>query len=94
MLGIALLVGLQVRLWFSDVGILARAGLTDRLIEQQAHSQELAARNAQLAREVVALKSGPSAVEARARSELGMVKQGETFFLVTPRDAEGGAYGR
>jgi cell division protein FtsB len=85
LLGIALVVGLQVRLWFSDVGIVARHGLQSRLADQQAHSQELAARNAQLAREVVALKSGLSAVEARARSELGMVKQGETFYLVTPK---------
>ena len=94
MLGIVLLVGLQVRLWFSDVGLLAREGLTDRLAEQRAHSQELAARNAELAREVAGLKSGLSAVEARARSELGMVKQGETFYLVTPRDADGGARGK
>ena len=85
LLGVALLVGLQVRLWFSDVGMLARRGLLDRLAEQQAHSDELETRNAQLQREVVALKSGLSAVEARARSELGMVKQGETFYLVTPK---------
>ena len=94
MLGVVLLVGLQVRLWFSDVGILAREGLADRLAEQQAHSEELAARNAQLAREVTGLKSGLSAVEARARSELGMVKQGETFYLVTPRGADSGARDR
>ena len=85
LLGAALLVALQVRLWFSDVGIVARQSLVARLAEQQAHSEELAARNAQLSREVVALKSGLSAVEARARSELGMVKQGETFYLVTPK---------
>ena len=85
LLGVAMLIALQARLWFSDVGVFARQGLLDRLAEQEAHSSELAARNAQLAREVVALKSGLSAVEARARSELGMVKQGETFYLVTPK---------
>jgi cell division protein FtsB len=31
---------------------------------------------------VQALKSGSAGVEARARSELGMIKEGETFYLV------------
>jgi len=83
-LGIVLLVALQVRLWFSDVGILARAELAGRLDEERARIQELSERNERLEREVTALKSGLSAVESRARSELGMVKKGETFYLVTP----------
>jgi cell division protein FtsB len=77
-------VALQVRLWFSDVGILARRDLEARLVQEQARSNELAVRNEALAREVVAMQSGLEVVEARARSELGMVKEGETFFLVTP----------
>ena len=38
--------------------------------------------NQQLAAEVKALKTGLDEVEARAREELGMVKPGETFYLV------------
>ena len=37
-------------------------------------------RNAVLAAEVQDLKSGLDAIEEKARSELGMIKQGETFF--------------
>ena len=36
----------------------------------------------------VPLKSGTEAIEERARHELGMIKQGETFFRVIPNDDE------
>jgi len=76
------LVGMQVRLWFSDVGVLARADLQTRVADQARRTHELEERNKRLAVEVAALKSGPAGVEARARSELGMIKNGETFYLV------------
>jgi cell division protein FtsB len=77
------LVLLQVRLWFSDGGVFARRELAQGLADQQGRTAELAARNERLTIEVQGLKSGLAAVEARARSELGMVKEGETFYLVT-----------
>ena len=80
--GIVILLGMQARLWFSDVGILARDELDERVAEQARRTEELAQRNRALAVEVAALKSGPAGVEARARSELGMIKEGETFYLV------------
>jgi cell division protein FtsB len=58
------------------------AGLRQQ-VEQQAHENEgLKQRNAALAAEVEDLKSGEAAVEERARSELGMIKPGETFYRV------------
>jgi len=79
---VVVLIGLQVRLWFSDVGILARRDLQARVADQARHTQDLRQRNRLLAVEVAALKSGSAGVEARARSELGMIKEGETFYLV------------
>ncbi len=73
---------MQVRLWFSDVGILARRDLQARVDEQVRRTDELRQRNRLLANELAALKSGSAGVEARARSELGMIKDGETFYLV------------
>ena len=81
-IGVIVLLGMQARLWFSDVGILARHDLDKRLTEQVRRTQELTDRNQRLHIEVAALKSGLAAVEARARSELGMIKNGETFYLV------------
>jgi cell division protein FtsB len=80
--GAIILIGMQVRLWTSDVGILARRDLEQRVSEQVGRTEELRERNRLLAVEVAALKSGSAGVEARARSELGMIKNGETFYLV------------
>jgi cell division protein FtsB len=81
-IGAIILIGMQARLWFSDVGILARNDLTQRVADQARRTQELRDRNRLLAVEVAALQSGPAGVEARARSELGMIKNDETFYLV------------
>ena len=80
--GAVVLLAMQARLWFSDVGVLARNELDERVAEQEQRTAELAQRNRALDVEVAALKSGLAGVEARARSELGMIKEGETFYLV------------
>lgn len=77
-----LFLGLQYRLWFGDGNLPSVWALQDSIAEQQASNQLLIDRNAALRAEVDDLKSGTSAMEERARSELGMVKRGETFFLL------------
>ena len=56
--------------------------LQERVEEQRDSNSELAARNSALAAEVQDLRSGLDAVEERARAELGLVREGEEFFLV------------
>lgn len=77
-----MLLGLQWRLWVSDDGVSSRAALLQQVQDAQAENQQLAVRNAELDAEVQDLKSGQAAIEARARTTLGMIKPGETFFLV------------
>jgi cell division protein FtsB len=73
---------LQHRLWFGD-GSLAEVWQLHRSIEaQKAENLKLAERNRALQAEVRDLKQGLEAIEERARSELGMVRRGETFFHV------------
>ncbi len=79
---LALLAWLQYRLWFGEGGATATAALQDKVDRQAAENQGLGQRNAQLAAEVDDLKSGEAAAEERARSELGMIKPGETFYRV------------
>ncbi len=74
---------LQYKAWFSDVGNGVAERLTVEVAEQQRRSEVLKERNQILTAEVIALKNGPGALESRARSDLGMIKQGETFYLVT-----------
>ena len=82
-IGIMLLIVLvlQQQLWFGQSGYFERKALAERLAEQQTRTDTLALRNAKMTAEVLALKSDTSAFESRARSELGMVKEDEVFYL-------------
>ena len=73
---------LQLRLWLSPDGVREVARLSTAVVTQTANNQELRARNAQLAAEVSDLKQGMLALEERARSELGMIRQNEIFFQI------------
>ena len=78
----ALLLLLQYPLWLGKGGLL-RVWEMERQIEAQRETNaRMQARNASLDAEVRDLKQGMEAIEERARSELGMVKQDEVFFQV------------
>jgi cell division protein FtsB len=82
------LAGLQAKLWWGDGGWGQAQALRAKVAQQKAENARLTQRNDALAAEVEDLKSGEVAVEERARSELGMVKPGETFYrVVEPRSA-------
>jgi cell division protein FtsB len=80
---------LQYRLWVSPNGV-RDLWRTEAAIEaQRAENEELERRNQRLAAEVRDLKEGRAALEERARTDLGMIGEGETFFQVVPPDAPG-----
>lgn len=79
---VALLCWLQYKLWFGSGGHNEVIALKAQVAEQEAENGQLRQRNEALAAEVEDLKSGEAAIEERARSELGMVKPGETFYRV------------
>lgn len=82
---LVLLAGLQYRLWIG-AGSWAQVASIDREIEQQQQRNErLVNRNRLLEGEIHSLKSGFDAVEERARNELGMLKRGETFYLIVDK---------
>lgn len=87
---LALLLALQYPLWFGSGGLLAVWKLQREIDQQLAENARLRERNATLEAEVNDLKQGLTALEERARTELGMVKKGETFFQVIekPRRAD------
>jgi cell division protein FtsB len=76
------LILLQGRLWLSDRGLREVSGLELSVDAQRAANQSQVERNRQLAAEVTNLKVGLTALEERARSELGMVTASETFYQV------------
>ena len=83
LLGIAGL-GLQAELWFSDDGFRKTRDLRAAVAAQREHNEALRARNAALDAEVVNLKQGQEAAEERARTDLGMIGQDETFYQIVP----------
>ena len=77
---VLLIAMIQNPLWFGKGGWLRVHELDAQVEAQRETNLKLAARNATLDAEVLDLKQGYDAIEERARSELGMVKQDEVFF--------------
>tara|TARA_B100000780_G_scaffold264868_1_gene219875 strand:- start:403 stop:687 length:285 start_codon:yes stop_codon:yes gene_type:complete len=73
---------LQYRLWFSHDGLPSVMHLYRSVVLQEERNSVLEERNQVLAAEVQDLKSGLDAIEERARSGLGMIKQDETFIQI------------
>lgn len=77
-----LLLLLQYRLWVGDGSVPEVLHLQQEVEKQQQHKQQLQERNASLEAEVSDLKQGLDAIEERARSELGMIREDETFYQI------------
>ncbi len=82
-----LLAVLQWRLWTGEGGRRSVSVLERGVQNQSRENLGLQQRNAALAAEVEDLKTGEAAVEERARSELGMILPGETFYRVVESEA-------
>jgi cell division protein FtsB len=80
-LGITLIL-LQGRLWLSERGLREVSGLKASVEAQRLLNDAQGERNKELGAEVANLKGGLTALEERARSELGMVGASETFYQV------------
>lgn len=79
---VALIALLQYPLWLGKGSWLRVWEVNQQVITQHETNQQLKIRNAALDAEVRDLKQGHDAIEERARSELGMIKQDEIFFQV------------
>jgi cell division protein FtsB len=79
---LALLLLLQYPLWLGKGSWLKVWDMGKQVEAQKQVNEQTQKRNAALDAEVRDLKSGTDAIEERARSELGMVKQREIFFQV------------
>jgi cell division protein FtsB len=77
-----LILSLQFRVWAGEGSFGQMKALQQQIDMQQAENYKLADRNAKLMAEVMDLKTGLQAVEEKARNQLGMIGEGETFFWV------------
>lgn len=85
-----LILALQYPLWLGKGSWLKVWEVDQALKKQLAENERLRSRNASLEAEVKDLKTGYEAIEERARSELGMVRQDEIFFQVMDEPAAPG----
>lgn len=82
---------LQGKLWFGEGGIMAVHRIKEAVATQHAENQVLKQRNDVLEAEVLDLKTGKEAIEERARLDLGMIRDDETFYLITGKALSGSA---
>ena len=82
---VVLLIGLQSRLWVGEGSLAHRAELGRQLELQAEKNRQLKQRNDLIAQEVESLKNNLDSIEEKARKDLGMIKQGEIFYLVIDR---------
>ena len=78
---------LQVQLWFGSHGLGQLRALQNTIAHEKAKNDQMMVRNEQLHAEVEELKDGKDALEERARSQLGFIRDGETFYRVVPKSA-------
>ncbi|MFN3236621.1 MAG: FtsB family cell division protein [Pseudomonadales bacterium] len=81
-----LLAGLQYRLWVGESSFAHVDGLTQQSERLQVSNETKQRRNDVLKAEIVELKNGLDAVEEKARTEWGLVKPDETFYLLVDKD--------
>ena len=79
---------LQLRLWIGEDSLADIWRLKGEIERQEQENYLTSERNKRLRAEVKNLKEGLDAVEERARTQLGMVKEDETFFLIIDDDQQ------
>src|SRR5262245_33139192 len=85
---VVLVLILQYRLWFGDGGMREVSRLREEVAAQKVENEKLQERNRTLTAEVIDLKKGKSAIEERARTDLGMVGRNESFYQVMTAPAK------
>jgi len=83
-----ILLVLQYRLWIADGSVAEHHRLARQIEEQARINAQLQERNAALEREVLDLQSGNKGLEQRAREQLGLIREGETFYQFTDTPAD------
>ncbi|MDN3699073.1 MULTISPECIES: cell division protein FtsB [Vibrio] len=85
---VILLGWLQYTLWLGKNGISDYYSVHNEIDVQQQVNTKLQARNNEMFAEIDDLRQGLDAVEERARNELGMIKEGETFYRLIDEDLQ------
>ena len=73
---------IQFDIWLKDDGFSRVKELEQMIDSQTEENQKLKLRNEQLEQEIEELKTGTESIEEKARTDFGMIKEGEEFYLI------------
>ncbi len=73
---------LQIDIWLKEDGKKRTEELNQMINTQQQENQEMMIINRELEQEIKDLKEGKGALEEKARTEMGMIKEGEELYLI------------
>ena len=73
---------LQVDIWLKEDGKKRTEELNQMISTQQQENKEMMIRNSELEEEIKDFKGGTEALEEKARTEMGMIKEGEELYLI------------
>lgn len=79
---IIIILGLQIRLWVGPGSVAEIQRLEEAIVSQEEENRVLEKCNQELLVEVEELKNGTDAIEEMARHDLGLIGEGETFFMI------------
>lgn len=82
----ALLLALQYRLWWGKHSVHDYYRLQQEIDSQALQNAGLEQRNRLLKADIQDLQIGVESLEERARNELGLIKEGETFYRILPQE--------
>ena len=83
LLFVLILLIMQVNIWLTKEGYSRIVEIKGLMQDQQQENDEMASRNSQLKEEIKDLKDSYAAIEEKAREDIGMIKEGEEFYLIT-----------
>lgn len=86
---VVLILAANYRLWVGEGSFAEVRSLKQQIKSQRQQLAQLEARNEALRAEVDGLKTDDDALESRARGELGLIRDGETYFQIIPRETVG-----
>lgn len=80
---VLIILGLQYRLWFGEGSVEQIVQLQREIEKQKIENAALQERNRALLAQIRELKEGTEGIEGKARADIGMIKEGETFYFIT-----------
>ena len=79
---LTLLIALQINIWIKKDGYKQMKEIENLIDLQTIENERLTKRNNRIKEEIKDMKNGQDAIEEKARTDIGMIKEGEEFFLI------------